>query len=165
MTPRSLLLLAPLALSLAACQQEKQAVPEGVASGRASGAVEAKPGLSLSAGKLVLPAVAGNPGAAYFALLNNSGKTVSLAAVSIEGAGKAEMHQTQGGSMTPVDRVDVEPGVSIAFEPGKLHVMAFDLAESIKAGGNAEMTLTFTDGDKLSAPLSVEAAGGGGHEH
>ena len=39
--------------------------------------------------------------------------------------------------------------------------MAFELADTLVAGGKAEMTLTFADGDKLSVPLSVEPAGGG----
>ena len=57
--------------------------------------------------------------------------------------------------------VEIGPGASLAFEPGKLHVMVFDLDAKLQAGGETEMTLTFADGDKLSAPLRIEAAGGG----
>ena len=158
----SLALTLSLGGMLAACQQKK--APSGDAS-EAAAAPDAKPGLSLSAGKLVLPAVKGNPGAAYFVLQNGNDKAASLVAVSIDGAGKTEMHETKGGTMVPVVTVEAKAGETVRFEPGGRHVMAFDLADSVKAGGTAEATLTFADGDKLSAPLTVEAAGGGDEGH
>ena len=63
--------------------------------------------------------------------------------------------------MSKVDSVEIAPSTSIKFEPGQLHVMAFNLASVLKAGGTTEMTITFADGDKASAPLKIEAAGGG----
>jgi hypothetical protein len=50
----------------------------------------------------------------------------------------------------------------VQFAPGGKHVMAFDLSDKLAAGGTAELTITFADGDKISAPLAVEAAGGMG---
>ncbi|MDE2596869.1 MAG: copper chaperone PCu(A)C [Sphingomonadales bacterium] len=153
-------LLAPFAVLLAvsACNQESKS---GAASDAASGPVEAKPGVKLADGRLVLPAVKGNPAAAYFTLDNSGKGTVSLAAVSVAGAQKAEMHQTTGDTMASIDRADVDPGTVLRFEPGKMHVMVFGLDSKVAAGSSVELTLTFADGDKLSAPLKVEAAGGG----
>jgi periplasmic copper chaperone A len=150
------------ALSLTACGKGAEQTKA-----EATGAPDAKPGLTLTDGKLVLPAVKGNPAAAYFTLDNQGKDTASIAALTIAGVGKAEMHQTMGGEMKPVDRIDVEPKTSIKFEPGKLHVMAFELDGKLKAGETTELTVTFTDGDKLSAPLTIEAAGAaaGGMEH
>lgn len=124
-------------------------------------APDAKPGLSVADGKFLLPAVAGNPGAAYFAVDNESTSTVSIAAIAIDGVGKTEIHQTVGGQMKPIDRIDVEPKTVVRFERGGLHVMAFDLDGKLKAGETTEMTITFADGDKVSAPLKLEAMGGG----
>ncbi len=140
-------------LALAACQQQptKQDVP--------AAAPEAKPGMALSGGRLVLPAVKGNPGAAYFKLENTGSGAVSLAAVAIEGAGKAEVHQTITGSMMPVNTLDIDPGSTVELKPGDLHVMAFELDPKLAPGGKTEVTLTFADGDKLSAPLAIESAG------
>lgn len=151
----------PLILALAACQQQEAKRDSPVA------APEAKPGMALSGGRLVLPAVKGNPGAAYFKLENTGSGAVSLALVTIEGAAKAEVHQTMTGSMEPVDRIDVDAGSAIEFRPGELHVMAFDLDPKLAAGGRTEITLTFADGDKLSAPLVIESAGQAamGEEH
>ena len=145
-----------LALSLAACQQQKAEEP-------AATAPEAKPGLSASEGVLMLPAVKGNPGAAYFTLANGNDKAATLAAVAIDGAGRTEMHETVDGKMSAVPSVSVEPGKSVEFKPGGLHVMAFDMANPPEPGAVVEATLTFEGGDKLSLPLTVKARGGEDH--
>ena len=140
------------ALAVAGCQQE---TPTPVAP-----SPDAKPGLSLAGGRLVLPAVKGNPGAAYFELTNGGTGETSLAALVIAGAGKSEMHETSGGSMARLASVALQPGETVRFAPGGKHVMVFDLDPKVTAGSTAELTLTFGDGDKLSAPLRVDAAGG-----
>ncbi len=154
-------LLAFTALALAACQQQPEEKQTQTPASHAANGPDAKPGLTLQGGRLVLPAVKGNPGAAYFKLDNASGRATVLASVFIDGAAKADMHQTSEGTMGSVERVELAAGAGIAFEPGELHVMAFDLDAKLQPGGTTEMTLTFADGDKLSAPLAIEAAGGG----
>ena len=149
-------MLALAALLLGACQQQ-DAQTKGDAA--ASAAPEAKPGMTLSEGRLVLPAVKGNPAAAYFTLSNGGQGTVSVAAVAVTGAGKTEVHQTVGGTMSKVDSLDIDPGTTVKLEPGALHVMAFELDPKLAAGGTTEVTVTFADGDKLSAPLKIEARG------
>lgn len=160
------------ALTLAACQQQaKPGAPESSASASASGEVTAKGpasqrGLKLEGARLVLPVLKGSPGAAYFMLDNSSGATAVLASIAIDGASKASMHQTAEDTMTSVERVEIAPGTSITFAPGGLHVMAYELADRLKPGGTTQMTLTFADGETLSAPLKIEAAGtGGSSEH
>lgn len=155
-----LTLLAPIAL-MTACHKEAPA-PEASASAEASAPVsEGKAGLSASDGKLVLPAVKGNPGAAYFMLSNSNTKAATFAGVAIEGAKKAEMHESKGGAMAPIASLEVRPGEMVMFERGGKHVMVFDLAPTIKPGDTVQMTMTFSDGAKVSLPLAVEAAGGG----
>ncbi|MFO1256416.1 MAG: copper chaperone PCu(A)C [Sphingomonadaceae bacterium] len=141
-------------LSVAACKEAPDK-PEAAA----SGAIEAKPGVKVTEARLVLPAVAGNPAAAYLTIDNQTKDTVSIAAIAIKGAGKAEMHTMEGNAMKPVDRVDVDAGTQIRFEPGKLHIMAFELGSDLAVGGDTEFTLTFTDGDKTSVPARIEAMG------
>jgi len=126
---------------------------------------EAKPGLSLTEGKLVLNAVSGNPGAAYFTIVNNSEKAVTFVASHIEGAGRSEMHGPLGEhrTMLAIENLVIGPHSRMVFEPGKYHVMAFEIGADIVAGGNTEITLTSADGDKISAPLKIEAMGGMDH--
>ena len=126
-----------------------------------SPAPDAKPGLALSQGELVLPAVKGNPAGAYFTLTNNGDKPTTLAAVSISGSARAEMHDTSGGSMAPIASLEIKPGQTVKFERGGKHVMAFELDPALTPGSAGEITLTFADGDKVSAPLKLEAPGGG----
>lgn len=141
-------------LALGACgEKAKEAQPA------ATGAPESKEGVTISGGTFTLPVVSGNPGAAYFAIDNQSANTISIAAIAIDGVGKTEVHQTMSGAMKPVDRLDIEPKVAMKFERGAMHVMAFDLDGKLKAGETTEMTVTFTDGDKISAPLKIEALG------
>jgi periplasmic copper chaperone A len=161
--PKTTLLLAAFAVS--ACQQQKpageDAAPEAKPAGQ-DAAPDAKPGLSASDGVLVLPAVKGRPGAAYFTVRNGSARDASIAAVHVDGASKAEMHETRDGKMAALGPVPLKPGETIKFARGGKHVMTFDLDSKLAPGGTTEMTLTFAGGDKLSTTLKVESAGDAG---
>lgn len=135
------------ALALAACQQPAATAPA------------ARPESALTKGRLVLPAVKGNPAAAYFTFSNKADSAVTIAAVSIAKAERAGMHTTEGGKMVALPSLAVAPAETATFAPGGKHVMVVGLAPDIVAGGTAELTLTFADGAKLSAPLKIEAAG------
>lgn len=140
------------ALALAGCQQQAakdETNPDSVE------------GVSVSDGRLVLPAVMGNPGAAYFTIDNMSPAPVTVAGVYIDAAEKAEMHQTVEGAMEPLDSLHVAAAETVEFKPGGKHVMAFGLKGYLAPASKVEMTLTFSNGDKISAPLIVEAPGGG----
>ena len=155
---RAAIAAAIAALALGGCGQAKQ---QPVAE-KTMAAPDTKPGIALAGARLVLPAVAGNPGAAYFQIDNSAGASIVIAGIAIDGADTTEVHQTIGDAMTSVDSVEIAPGTSMKFEPGQLHVMVFKLDPNLKAGGNTEVTVTFADGDKVSAPMKIEAAGGGG---
>ena len=154
--------VAAVALALGACQQGK--APETAASESAAAAPDAKPGLSLANGQLVLPAVKGNPGAAYFVLTNNAAKPAVIAAVDVAGAGMAMLHQTMEkdghSTMGMMSDPQVKPGETLTFAPGGNHVMVDGVPDALKPGSTVEITLTFADGDKISAPLAVVAPGG-----
>lgn len=150
------------AIALAACQQTPGDGASAGASESAAASPDAKPGLAASGGILVLPPVKGRPGGAYFTLSNNGPSSATLSAVHIEGAGKTEMHETKDGKMSPIGTIDLKPGETVKFERGGKHVMAFDLGEALAVGGTAELTLIFSDGDKLSTPLKIESVTGPG---
>ena len=139
------------ALSLAACQSE---APKDEAA--ATAAPEAKPGVKISNVRVVLPGVAGNPGAAYFSLDNQSNAAVTIAIVSVEGAGRTELHAPD---MKRLDAGKAEAMTHLDFVQGGPHVMLFDVSDRLKAGDQTELTVTFADGDKMSVPAKVEALG------
>ncbi len=118
-----------------------------------------KPGLMLIDGRLVLPAVTGNPGAVYFKLANAGETDTAIVAVDVTGATRAEMHETTDTAMKPLKSVPLTSINTVIFEPGGKHVMVFGLDPAVKPGDAQEMTITFADGDKLSTPLKVEKAG------
>lgn len=120
---------------------------------------EAPEGISVTNARLMLPAVAGNPGAVYFDVANAGTTGKMIRAASVTGAGSAMMHTTTEAGMQETLQVMVEPGQTLKFEPGGAHLMAMNLADTVAAGGQTEVTLTFVGGDKISFPADVRAAG------
>jgi len=124
---------------------------------------EAPDGISVTNARLMLPAVKGNPAAIYFDVKNDSGENRMIRAASVAGAESAVIHQmgtwNNALSMDEIFQVDVPSKGELKFEPAGLHVMANNLADTVAAGGTAEVTLTFVGGDKVSFPAEVRAAG------
>lgn len=140
-------------VSLSACHKHEDAVAPSPMSNTPVNAP------AISEGRLVLSAVTGNPAAAYFTL-TNGGTATTIASVAIDGADKSDMHETVGIEMKPLANVPVAAGDKVIFAPGGKHVMVFGLKPSVTAGSTAKITVTFTGGTSLSAPLKVESAGG-----
>jgi len=153
-----------LAMGVAACSKP---APQETASAVASldATPENAPGTALTDATVQLPAVAGNPGVAYFTLTQGSGPARQLVAVHVDGAGRAEMHESamKNGmmEMTPIKSLALESGKSLEFKPGGNHVMLFDLAPTLKAGGVTELTITLDNGDKATTRAKVVTPGGG----
>ena len=105
------LLIAVASVSLAACKGDDKPAAA------ASSAPEGKPGVTMKDARLVLPAVPGNPGAAYFSLDNQSKDVIGIAAVAVQGAGKTELHT---GDMKPFDHATADPRTTLKFEPGQI---------------------------------------------
>ena len=136
------------ATGLAGCSEQPQP---------AETAPEGPQGISVADARLMLPAVKGNPGAVYFEVKNAGEENRVLRAVSVAGAGSTMMHTKE---MLEVAQVAVPAGGGSAkFEPGARHVMVMDLADTVTAGSQAEVTLTFVGGNKITFPAEVRAAG------
>lgn len=154
--------LTGIALALSGCGQKTDgASPE--ASETADATPESAPGITLSDAFIRLPAVPGSPGAAYFTVSQGNGAPRRIAAVYVEGAERAEMHETVTtngiSSMKPVKDVAIEAGKSVSFKPGGLHVMLFDVSDTLKQGGTTELTITLDNGDKATVPARIETLG------
>lgn len=110
-----------------------------------------------------LPAVAGNPGSAYFTVHGGT-EPATLLAVSAPFAIRTELHESMKGhagmmSMAPIRDVAVAPRATISFAPGGRHVMLFDIAPTLQPGTKAPLTLSFADGSKLEVQAVVVGAG------
>ncbi len=165
MRAQYLALASSLALALVACGQKPADAPEATASAPAAAGPEAAPGITVSEAVVHLPAVPGNPGVAYFTIAQGSGAPRKVAAIHVDGVERAEMHEStmKNGvsTMGAVSEVALEPGKTLQFAPGGYHVMLFGLADTVKAGGTAELTVTLDNGDKVSVAAKVEGVGGG----
>ncbi|MBQ1498753.1 copper chaperone PCu(A)C [Sphingomonas sp. NPDC092331] len=110
-----------------------------------------------------LPAVAGQPGAAYFTV--QGGATAdTLLAVSSRAALKAELHESMKGehgmmSMAPLKDVAVPAGGKLAFAPGGRHVMLFSIGPAVKPGQTVPLQLSFASGRTLQLDAKVVGAG------
>ncbi|WP_448663522.1 copper chaperone PCu(A)C [Sphingomonas sp. CJ20] len=117
-----------------------------------------------------LPAVAGNPGAAYFTL-SGGDKPDTLLSVSTPAALKVELHESMKGeggmmAMRPLKDVAVPARGTIAFEPGGRHVMLFGVGPNVKVGDKLPLSLAFAGGKTLTVQADVVGAGdpAPGHE-
>ncbi|KUO52122.1 MAG: hypothetical protein APF82_03650 [Sphingomonadales bacterium BRH_c42] len=125
--------------------------------------VEGVPGLSVSNGRMVLAPVAGNPAAVYFDLAYEGDRGLTIRRADVAGAKSAMLHD-YGEYEFKVQMMEALPigikkGDKLSFEPGKRHVMAFDISPDLKPGGTTEVTLTVSGGDKYTFPVTIKAAG------
>ena len=141
-----------LALALASCSSDK---PQPAPVDPARSSPEAPAGISLSEARVQLPLVSGRPAAAYFTLSQANGAPRTVIGVSVEMAGRAEMHRTTGGTMAPVSEVEIGAGKTVKFEPGSYHVMLFDLDPRLRFSKDAELTVNFDGGGKAVARAPV----------
>jgi copper(I)-binding protein len=152
---------APLALlagtlALAGCNSQPK---QPAANARAN----APEGISVSDGRLVLPAVKGNPGAVYFTVHNDSADQKMIRHAAVKGARSAMIHTVtmfdSKADMEEMPQIAVPAHGQLVFEPGKLHVMAMELDDALAKGGTTDVTLEFAGGDKAEFPVEILAAG------
>jgi copper(I)-binding protein len=142
------------ALALGGCAEEAPAPApiEGVV-----------PGLEITDARLILPPVAGNPAAVYFDVAYNGERGVSISGAEVAGAGSTQVHDTMEYNfemaMSESGPVALPGGTSKTFEPGGLHIMAFELDEGIKPGDSVEVTLKISGGKTHKFDAEVRAAG------
>ena len=93
--------------------------------------------------------------AAYFTLRNNSGAAVTLVGAESSGASSIEMHtmvEREGRvGMRRVPEVTVEPGGSVDFAPGGLHLMVFGVE---RLDEPFPIELVFADGKRMPAAFA-----------
>jgi len=155
--------LAVITFTLASCQkapstadsESEGAAMEAIAT-EASGAP-----IAVSSPRIVLPAVGGNPAAAYFELTNSTAAPLVLTGASVAGASKAELHETSGTSMAALENVTIAPGQKVTFTPGGKHLMVFGLPPIVANGGSVQLILKFADGQQQKVDAALETVGGG----
>jgi len=110
-----------------------------------------------------LPAVSGQPAAAYFTIQGGRHDKV-LVRMESALAAKTEMHQNMRGmqgmtSMAPLDHVDIPAGGTVQFKPGGNHAMLIGLDPVVKPGTAVPIRFGFSDGTTAEAEAKTVSAG------
>lgn len=100
------------------------------------------------------------PGVAYMDIRNEGPGTVALIRLRTDLATMAEVHRTTTddrgvSSMTPAGEVLLEPGETVALEPGGLHVMLIQLQRAMLEGESFPLSLIFSDGGEVTIDVPV----------
>ncbi|WP_116089974.1 copper chaperone PCu(A)C [Sphingomonas crusticola] len=110
-----------------------------------------------------LPAVTGQPAAAYFTIRGGRGDA-KLVRMESALAAKTEMHQSMAGmagmtTMMPLDHVDVPANGKVEFKPGGNHAMLIGLDPVVKPGTGVPLRFGFADGTTAEAEAKTVSAG------
>lgn len=82
-----------------------------------------------------------------------------LVGVTSAASARAELHDTVGGAMTPVDAIDLPAAESVKLASGGLHIMLFELRSAMEPGDEVAIELAFADGSTESVDFVVREAG------
>ena len=102
--------------------------------------------------------------AAYGMLMNHGDETVTLAAVSSEMSGTAEMHEVIADGdqrrMAQLTSIDIAPQETLIFEPGGRHIMLLDITAPPVEGETVEICAISVAGTRAcsQAPVRRQAA-------
>lgn len=106
-------------------------------------------------------AAPGVPGVGFFTLTNRGRKPDRLISVQSPSAGSVEIHESQikDGVMQMraiTQGVALPVGKPVAFAPGGMHLMLFDLRAPLREGVPVPVTLTFERAGTVTTALQVE---------
>ena len=102
-------------------------------------------------------------GAAYMTVINSGSGSDTLQAATSPIAETVELHTHEMADgimrMRRVEEVAIPAGETVAFEPGGLHIMLFDLTAPLTAGDAFPLTLSFAQAGDVTVEVSVVATG------
>ena len=120
------------------------------------------PRVSIEDAVLVLPAVPGRPGAAYFTLRTNAERT-RLTGVTSPRIGRIELHETVSedgvSRMVALRDPAFSTGEPLSFAPGGRHAMAFDVDPALRPGDRVALTFSFDPAPAVTVEAEVRAPG------
>ncbi|HEY1096985.1 MAG TPA: copper chaperone PCu(A)C [Alphaproteobacteria bacterium] len=99
--------------------------------------------------------------AGYFIITNNSGQNDVITGIEANWAGRVELHNTVMGkddvmTMQPMQNVPIMAGQTLAFRPGSMHVMLFDLKEPLDVGETRKARILFQSARPLTVKFKVK---------
>ena len=129
---------------------------------------DSSPKVTVEDAIVTLPALPGQPGAAYFRLETNA-QPERLLRIETDAAARVELHETmQKGSMSgmsPLQGPAFDTGGTLSFQPGGRHAMLFDLKSGLAAGGQTMIRFVFDKASPVTAEAEVRGPGQGHAGH
>lgn len=109
-------------------------------------------------------------GAAYMTLVNSGGTADKLLGATTPLADTIQFHQETADSdgvsrMREMHSVDLDPGATIVFKPGDMHMMIVGLKEPLKEGQAFSITLKFEKAGNIEVTVPIGAVGAMHHEN
>lgn len=99
--------------------------------------------------------------AGYLEIKNTGKKQRVLTGASSPAFGQIGIHRTvMHGDMAHMEHLNelpIPPNASVVFQPGGLHFMLMDAKKSLHVGDQVSMTLTFSNGEKISVTAIVRS--------
>ncbi|WP_241033748.1 copper chaperone PCu(A)C [Vibrio maerlii] len=109
--------------------------------------------------------------AIFLTLMNQQDKDIALISASADIAGKTELHDVviegEVMKMRQIEQIDIAAQSHTELKPGSLHIMLFNLTQSLNEGENVQLTLNFDDGTthQLTVPIMKAMNGMSKHSH
>lgn len=127
------------------------------------GACSAKEGIEVS-DAWARSSTQGMNSAVYFVIENHNAEVDELIGATSDVAEAVEVHESrmEGDVMTMnrVDRVILEPSVTVEFMPGESHVMLIGLKQDLNAGDEIQVNLQFRNSLDIPVRVAVREASG-----
>ena len=106
----------------------------------------------------------------YLTITNTGAEPDRLVGASSPSAKKVEFHEsnTEGGiaRMRPLtDGIVIDPGATVALQPGGMHVMFIEPAQPLKVGESFPATLRFEGAGEVQVEFMVQPLGSGQTPH
>ncbi|WP_150252170.1 copper chaperone PCu(A)C [Nocardiopsis deserti] len=103
-------------------------------------------------------------------LANGSGEEITVVSASYEAAGVVELHEvvsegTDGTMREKEGGFPIPAGGSATLEPGGDHIMLMELAEDLRPGAEATVTVEFSDGSTTEFTAAVKDYAGANEEY
>lgn len=148
---RGIRLLAAMAVAIGA-------LAFGLASCGGASSPSAAPTITIGDPWVLVSGGIDQPAAGYLTITNSGTTADALRSVSCPGAAMVGLHKSSMDAsgmmgMSPVDRIDIPAGGTVALAPGGLHLMISGLKAPLNPGDRFELDLVFDH----AGPMVVEA--------
>jgi periplasmic copper chaperone A len=105
------------------------------------------------------PGTEGDNSAAYMEITNDGDEDIVLTGASSDVANVVEVHESgmEDGmmQMQEIPELVIEPGDTVALEPGGFHVMMMNLQQDLEPDDTFDLTLHFDDLDDIELEVTV----------